>query len=531
MNSTVNKQVYPERDQLTAIYSHPYTQTFLTFVTVGLICAYGAYWIPKKRPAGPFGLPIIGNTLQVPNLCTWQWFEKMALKYGPVAWFRIMGENVLLLSDPNDAEELLAKRANNYSARKFSIYATHYRSNNRRLLLLSDGLEFRRQRAMFKLMFRPEALHAYQWRQDQQIKKLLFDMITKPEEYAVNLTRFTSGLIMGIVYGTPVEGREEDLNAIIKSNKSFNLDGLPGMHWVDTFPWMEKLPDALAPWRQTAIQKHKEEADLFTRLALEVKERTKDINNEECFLSKAWEAQEKSGLDDLSIAYLGGSAFEAGTFVSACVLHCFMLACVNWPNFVERAQKELDDVLGDSPPSWTDRANLPYMSAVVKEALRWVPVTPLAFPHMATKDDSFKGYEIPTGTLIFPSVWNMHRDPDNFSNPRVFEPERYYQATPEGKLDPEFSFVDGHWSFGFGRRECPGNYVAGQILWGAIANLLWAFKISKAKDDKGIDVDVDPDTVPWRAGVNVEPEVFPISIIARSAKHADHIQMAWARRE
>ena len=117
----------------------------------------------------------------------------------------------------------------------------------------------------------------------------------------------------------------------------------------------------------------------------------------------------------------------------------------------------------------------------------------------------------------------MHRDPKLFENPRVFNPDRYYQATPDGKLDPEASLVEGHWSFGFGRRygtlsldfsfsrngswiiasECPGNYVAGQILWGAIANLLWAFDISKAKDANGNDIDVDPDVIPWRAGVNV----------------------------
>ena len=71
-----------------------------------------------------------------------------------------------------------------------------------------------------------------------------------------------------------------------------------------------------------------------------------------------------------------------------------MLACVNWPRFVKLAQKEMQDVLGDRAPSFEDRERLPYLFAIVKEAIRWVPVTPLAFPHMAEKDDKYKGYDV-----------------------------------------------------------------------------------------------------------------------------------------
>lgn len=128
-----------------------------------------------------------------------------------------------------------------------SIYATHYRSNNKRMLLLSDGVEFKKQRAVFKLMFRPEGTHGlllsnlthvtalrdYEWRQEQQAKKLAFDMLTKPEDWTMNVTRYTAGVIMGIVFGAPVEGREKDLEDIMRSNETFNLDGLPGMHLVE----------------------------------------------------------------------------------------------------------------------------------------------------------------------------------------------------------------------------------------------------------------------------------------------------------
>jgi cytochrome P450 len=49
-----------------------------------------------------------------------------------------------------------------------------------------------------------------------------------------------------------------------------------------------------------------------------------------------------------------------------------------YPNVMRTAQAELDQVVGrDRMPSFSDRANLPYIEAIVKEVLRWRPVGPL----------------------------------------------------------------------------------------------------------------------------------------------------------
>jgi hypothetical protein len=49
------------------------------------------------------------------------------------------------------------------------------------------------------------------------------------------------------------------------------------------------------------------------------------------------------------------------------------------------AQAELDAVIGkERLPTVADRAQLPYVDAIVKEVLRWGPVAPLGnltFPH------------------------------------------------------------------------------------------------------------------------------------------------------
>ena len=87
-------------------------------------------------------------------------------------------------------------------------------------------------------------------------------------------------------------------------------------------------------------------------------------------------------------------------------LQCFFLAMLVYPDVQRKAQEEIDRVIGDGQlPGFDDRDDLPYVDALVKEVLRWHPVGPLAFPHMATSDEVYRGYFIPKGALIIPNVW------------------------------------------------------------------------------------------------------------------------------
>ena len=52
-----------------------------------------------------------------------------------------------------------------------------------------------------------------------------------------------------------------------------------------------------------------------------------------------------------------------------------------------------------------------------------------------------------------------------------------------------------HWTFGAGRRLCPGIHVAERTLFLAMARILWAFTISKAKDASGNEIEIIQDEV------------------------------------
>ena len=75
-------------------------------------------------------------------------------------------------------------------------------------------------------------------------------------------------------------------------------------------------------------------------------------------------------------AYVVGTLFEAGSGTTAAAMMSFMLAMVQNPKWLRKLQEEVDPVCGISRlPNFDDIANLPTVRAVVKETLRWRPVT------------------------------------------------------------------------------------------------------------------------------------------------------------
>ena len=73
---------------------------------------------------------------------------------------------------------------------------------------------------------------------------------------------------------------------------------------------------------------------------------------------------------------------------------------------VAKAQAEIDAVVGVGRlPTTADRPLLPYIEAMMKETMRWNPVTPLALPHAVAKDDEYEGYFFKKGTVFMVNGW------------------------------------------------------------------------------------------------------------------------------
>ncbi|OCH90315.1 cytochrome P450 [Obba rivulosa] len=475
-----------------------------------------------QYPPSPPEHPLVGHTLQVPTIKTWRYFEKLAHKYGPIFRLSLAGDNIVVLSDPADAEELLGRRSHNYSSRPPLVYAGKYQSNNKRMVLLPYGETLRKQRAAFHQMLQPRVVGGYETIQELESLKLLHDMATRPWDASRHCQRFSASLVFHLAYGKRLGDDGADLDAVLNVLANFVRDTYPGAHLVDTFPMLDLLPDVLAPWRQEARRKHITDMKLYNRLVLEVKARMENGEEDlECFAARLWDQQAKTGFDLEDLSYVAGTAFEAGTDTTAATVQWFLMAMLLFPETMRKAQVELDRVLGadgKTIPSFSHMTELPYCAALVKEVFRWHPAAPGGFPHYSDVEDEYKGYTINAKTMVIPCLWNMHYDESRYPSPRKFDPERFLQA---GETLTQESLTEGHYSFGFGRRRCPGQYMATKTIWIGLTRLLWAFDILPALDENKRPIPVDPDHC--TSGMTSKPLDFPLRVIPRSPAHTQTI--------
>ena len=100
--------------------------------------------------------------------------------------------------------------------------------------------------------------------------------------------------------------------------------------------------------------------------------------------------------------------------------------------------------------------------------LRWRPVAPNGVPHMVIQDDTYDGYFLPKGTIVFANTWSIHQDDSQYERPEDFVPERFLEDKFGTKLRSSSSVNDDNrrvtYSFGAGRRVCPGQHLAENSL-------------------------------------------------------------------
>lgn len=161
-----------------------------------------------------------------------------------------------------------------------------------------------------------------------------------------------------------------------------------------------------------------------------------------------------------------------------------------------------------------------------------MPTTILgAVPHATTSDDRYKGYLIPKGAGILNNVWTINMDPGRAPQPRVFNPSRY-ECDPLSLYDSA-SNPDGtrrdQFTFGAGRRICPGIHVAERSLFLGISRILWAFDILPTLDEHGNSK--LPDQERLTQGFVCMPEPFSARFVPRSAERANVVRKEWREAE
>ncbi|KAH0286188.1 cytochrome P450 [Aureobasidium namibiae CBS 147.97] len=490
----------------------------------------------KNYPPGPPTVPILGNIHQMPTRDAHLQFQKWANEYGPV-YSLMLGTRVLIvLSSDQAVKDLLDKRSAIYSARPDMYIGQELCSGGLRFLMMEYGPTWRYFRKMSHALLNVTVAKTYIAYQLLENKQMLHDMLVAPDRCLQNIRRYSNSLTTTMVFGwrtsTYDDAKMMQLFEGFSEFVQINQTGTAAL--LDSFPFLRKLPDWLLPLQTRAKESFRKERELYVGHWLTAKEAVKAGTIRPCFCVGMAQAQQEEGFSDEQAAYISGTLLEAGSDTTSNTLYAFVQAMLLFPEVQKKAQDEIDRVVGSSRlPNMDDEPHLQYLRGCVKESLRWMPTTILgSVPHAVTRDDVYMGYKIPRGAAVMNNVWGIHMDPNRSPDPRRFDPDRFkddFLNCADSATQPDASKRDA-FTFGAGRRICPGMHVAEASLFLGMSRLLWAFDIKPVIDPAtGQAILPDPDRL--TQGIMAMPEEFEVKIVPRDQNRADLVENEWQEAE
>ena len=144
------------------------------------------------------------------------------------------------------------------------------------------------------------------------------------------------------------------------------------------------------------------------------------------------------------------------------------------PEIQSRARKEVDAILegrNSDKLEWNNLGQMPYLLRCIKESLRLHPPVPFIGRELQNPL-RLDGKEIPVGTYVDISIWNLHHNPTVWSDPMTYDPERF--------LPEKMAEMDSHafLPFSAGPRNCIGQNFAMNKMKTTIARILHRFELS-----------------------------------------------------
>lgn len=428
----------------------------------------------------------------------------------------MLNTHIVVLNTMEDIVELLEKRSANYADRPtLNLFDLLY--GNKMTGFLHYGPTLKKHRRLMDEALNKDVLPSYHHIFIEKVHILLDQFLRQPDLFREHIGEVGASITMSIAYGYDVAPGVKDRfvePAEFAINTGLDL-AIPGRTLLSVFGFLCYIPPWIPGASTQRLCADVREAAMLTREApyQYVKQKMDAGTAKDCVLVRVLE-RDSGDLgfveDEEMLKNVMMSFYFGGVETMKVSMSNFMLAMTLHTHVQRKAQEEIDKVIGSHGlPSYEHRASLPYVEALYREVNRWRPVAPSSVPRATINDDVYKGYYIPKGTIVLPNLWALTRNEDKYPDPESFQPERFLNL--DGTLnDDTASYV-----FGSGRRICPGIYLADNVVWLMMVNVLATCNISKARDDEtGNEIYVDPDAC--TDGISSHPLPFKCSIVRRS---------------
>ncbi|MBN3306390.1 CP3AR protein, partial [Amia calva] len=245
-----------------------------------------------------------------------------------------------------------------------------------------------------------------------------------------------------------------------------------------TVPLMEKMnftlfPEVMSTFFYESLQKIKSERQKTSHrsrvdfLQLMIDSQITDEKAEE---------ESAKGLTDHEILSQSMIFIFAGYETTSTSLSFLAYNLATNPDCMKKLQAEIDETFPDKAcVTYEALMQMEYLDMVISESLRLYPAAP-RLERACKQTVEINGVTIPKGVLVIIPVYALHRDPQHWSDPELFNPERFSKANKES-MDP-YAYMP----FGVGPRNCVGMRFALMVMKMGIVQLLQSYSLETCKE-------------------------------------------------
>nr|AYF53060.1 cytochrome P450 CYP3356A1 [Bradysia odoriphaga] len=464
--------------------------------------------IPGPRPHFIFGHMKEYNS--TPNVI---WDSEMIDKYGPICGYYIGAKPVILIADPN-----LANQIRNFEERPRRVPGGINPDPMRAKMLGNLSVEkWKRLRAILNKSFSSNMIKSFTPTVARIVDQELMDAIRAQHSAEVNiyplLQNFTFELISQTGFGVHANfSGNSDLRAAVEEEFSKNASNSWLTQLFLCFPdmtilqririWHQWMKIKLGTSKSTELRNFCESVQ---QERLRSRSRSRDIL--QVMLDSEIQDDDEKVLANSILFY--EAAFETLSAGLAFTIH---LLTNN-----EQAQRIVrDEIRGHLQENegriCADRiSNLKYLDLVIKESLRMYPPQTTFISRSGERDLDYKNedgqiHTIPKGVHLQICLYQMHHSSKFWDNPEMFRPDRHLDEQKHPDYDVVFQ------PFGKGKRRCIGYSYAKFVMPFVLATILSQYTFSQSpKTEETIEVLFKTATMTPKNGCFAEINFDPIA--------------------